>query len=99
MATDNYIPASTPEGRENELISLAYDLVEKRLREGTATSAETVHFLKLGSEKGRAEVDRLKKELSLMEAKTEMLQSSKRMEEMFENAMNMLKKYNGYEDV
>ena len=31
-------PAISPEARENQLIGLAYDLVEKRLLEGTATS-------------------------------------------------------------
>ena len=41
--------ATTREERENELINLAYDLVEQRMRDGTATAAETTHFLKLGS--------------------------------------------------
>lgn len=34
-------PALTPDARENQLISLATDLVEKRLIEGTASSQET----------------------------------------------------------
>ena len=50
--------AFTPEGRENQLISFAYDLVEKRLREGTATAQETVHFLKMGSTKSRLEKEK-----------------------------------------
>ena len=41
-------PALTPEARENQLIALAVDLVEKRLIEGTASSKETTHLLKLG---------------------------------------------------
>lgn len=44
-------PALTPEARENQMISLAMDLVEKRIREGTASSAETTHFLKLATSK------------------------------------------------
>ena len=40
-------PALSPETRENQLISLAYDLVEERLLNGTATSQETTYFLKL----------------------------------------------------
>ena len=43
-------PASTPEAREQQLISAAYDLVEERILNGTATSQELVHFLKLGSQ-------------------------------------------------
>lgn len=42
-------PAISPEARDNQLIALAYNLVEKRLLEGTASSQETTHFLKLGS--------------------------------------------------
>lgn len=41
-------PALTPEARQNQLISLAIDLVEKRLIEGTASSQETTHFFKTG---------------------------------------------------
>lgn len=33
-------PALTPEARQNQLIALATDLVEKRLIEGTASSQE-----------------------------------------------------------
>lgn len=36
-------PALTPEARENQLISLAIDLVEQRLIDGTASSQETTH--------------------------------------------------------
>ena len=49
-------PALTPEARENQLISLAVDLVEQRLIDGTASSQETTHFLKLGSMKNRLEM-------------------------------------------
>ena len=54
--------ATSPEARENQLISLAYDLVEQRLRDGTATSQETVHFLKLGSTKDRIEKEILERQ-------------------------------------
>lgn len=85
--------ASTAEGLENECISLAYDLVRKRLIEGTATSAETVHFLKLGTAKERLEMEKTKKELELMDAKKEALQSAKHIEELYTNAINAMKDY------
>ena len=44
-------PALTPEARENQLVSLAVDLAEKQLREGTASSQVITHYLKLGSTK------------------------------------------------
>lgn len=88
-------PALTPEARENQLISLAVDLVEKRLREGTASSQETTHFLKLATTKARIEQEILEKQKELIVAKTETLQSQKRSEEMFAEAIKAFKSYSG----
>lgn len=88
-------PATTPEGRENQLISLAMDLVEKRLMKGTASSQETTHFLKLGSTKERKELALLEQELELKKAKTESIQSAKRVEELYVNALNAMRRYSG----
>ena len=88
-------PATTPEARERQLIALAYDLVEKRLREGTATSQETTHFLKLGSMKERIEREILEQQKNLLKAKTEAIQSAKRSEELYANALKAMRKYSG----
>lgn len=88
-------PGRTPEARENQLISLAYDLAESRLREGTATSAEVVHFLKLGSLKEKQELELTKKKMELMTAKTEALQSAKRVEELYGAAIMAMRRYSG----
>ena len=91
-------PATTPEGRENQLISLAMDLVEKRLMEGTASSQETTHFLKLGSTKERLEKDILEKQKDLITAKTESIQSAKRVEELYTEALSAMRSYAGGSD-
>ena len=88
-------PAMTEEGRENQLIALATDLVEQRLRNGTASSQETVHFLKLGSQKNKLELEKLKKENELLVAKTEALQSAKKSQELFEEAIKAFGIYTG----
>lgn len=88
-------PALTPEARENQLISLAIDLVEKRLTEGTASSQETTHFLKLATTKARIEKEILEKQKELIVAKTETLQSQKRSEEMFAEAIKAFRSYSG----
>ena len=88
-------PALTPEARENQLISMAYDLVEKRLLEGTASSQETTHFLKRGSEKERKEKEKLQEEIKLLKAKTENLKSVKRTEELMEEAIRAMRMYSG----
>ena len=88
-------PALTPEARENQLISLAVDLVEQRLIDGTASSQETTHFLKLGSMKNRLEMEKLEEENKLLKAKTESIQSQKRVEELYLEALNAMSNYAG----
>ena len=91
-------PALTPEARENQLIALAVDLVEQRLLDGTASSQETTHFLKLGSMKNRLEMEKLQEENRLLKAKTEVLQSSKRVEERYTEAIKAMRRYSGQRD-
>lgn len=88
-------PALTPEARENQLINLAYDLAEKRLREGTASSQEVTHFLKMGSARERLEQERIRSENSLAQAKIENMQSQERSEELYKDAMEAFKSYVG----
>lgn len=88
-------PALTPEAREGQLISLATDLVEQRLRDGTATSQEVVHFLKLGSMRERLERERLENENILLRAKTEALESQAKVEELYANAIKAMQRYSG----
>lgn len=89
-------PALTPESRENQLISLSVDLAEKQLREGTASSQVITHFLKLGSTKNQLELEKIRHENALLEARTQSLQSAKRVEELYENALNAMKDYGGH---
>ena len=99
QATDTPVvrrpPATTPEGREAQLVALATDLVEKRLRAGTATSAEVVHVLKLGSERERLERDKLARENELLKAKQENLEAMKRSEAVYEEALQAFRSYRG----
>lgn len=88
-------PALTPEARENQLIELAMDLVEKRILEGTASSQETTHFLKLGSQKARLEKEALEKQIELMEAKKNNLAAAAQMGEMYEEAIKSMRRYSG----
>ena len=91
-------PGMSVEARENQLISLAVDLAEKQLMEGTASSQVITHYLKLGSTKERIEKEILEKQKELIEAKTEALHSAKRMEELYANALSAMRAYRGEED-
>ena len=88
-------PALTPEARENQMIALAVDLAEKQLLEGTASSQVITHYLKLGTMKQKIEMEILEKQKALIEAKTEKLQSAKRIEELYKNALDAMKNYSG----
>ena len=88
-------PALTPEARENQMISLAVDLAERQLQEGTASSQVITHYLKLGSTRERLERERLEEENKLLKARTEQIQSMKRVEELYEEAIKAMRNYSG----
>lgn len=90
-------PATTPEGRENQLVSLAIDLAEKQLRDGTASAQVISKFLQLGSTREKLEQERLRKENELLSARVEQLQSAKRMEEIYVQALNAMRSYAGHD--
>ncbi|MET0785494.1 MAG: hypothetical protein ABWY25_02155 [Paenisporosarcina sp.] len=90
-------PATTPEGKENQLISLAADLAEKQLISGTASSQVITHFLKLASTREKLEQERLQRENLLLSAKIDQIASGKRIEELYETALNAMRAYAGQE--
>ena len=88
-------PATTPEGREQQLIALAMEAAEKRIRNGTASAQELVHFIKAGSPNARLERQILEKQRELITAKTEAIQSQKRVEELYADALSAMRSYSG----
>lgn len=88
-------PATSEEGREAQLVSLAIDLAEKQLSEGTASSQVMTHYLKLGSTRERLEQERLLNENELLRSKVDALKSAKRVEELYEEALHAMRTYAG----
>ena len=91
-------PALTPEAREKQMIALAVDLVEQRLLDGTASSQETTHFLKLGSMKNQLEMEKLRKENEFMSAKIKAIESGERIEKLYQEAIMAMQRYSGHGD-
>lgn len=89
-------PAINPEMREQQLISLAVDLVEQRLRDGTASAQETVHYLKLASSKTKVDLERAKLENELIRAKTQSIKDQADMKTLYLNAIDAMKRYGGH---
>ena len=88
-------PATTPEGRENEMVSAAIDLAEKQIRNGSASSQVITHFLKLGSTREQLEQQRLKHENELTRVRIEAIESQKRVEELYMEALQAMRSYSG----
>lgn len=80
------------------MISLAVDLAERQLREGTASAQVITHFLKLATTREQLEKEKLARENELLRAKTEALESAKRVEELYANALSAMKTYSGQSD-
>lgn len=87
--------AETVEGREGQLVSAAIDLAEKQLQDGSASAQVITHYLKLGSTRERLEQSRLERENQLLDAKVENMASAKRVEELYEAALNAMRNYAG----
>lgn len=97
-STKKVRPALTPESRENQLISLAVDLAEKQLMEGTASSQVITHYLKLGSTREKLEKEKIELENELTKAKTEAVNATKQADELYRNAIEAFKSYSGHGD-
>lgn len=91
-------PAMSPDEREKQMISLAVNLAEKQLMDGTASSQIITHYLKLATEKERLEREILSKQVELVSAKTDDIKSRKSNEELYKKAIAAMKEYNGFGD-
>lgn len=87
-------PASTPEGREMQLVSLAVDLAEKQLRDGTASPSIINHYLKIASRREVIEREILEKQAKLIDAKTQNIAQAKEQEQLAKAAIEAMKNYN-----
>ncbi len=85
----------TPEARENQMISLAMDLAEQRLRDGTASAQEVVHFLKLGASTTKYEKQLDEAQVRLAETKIKAYEQSQKVEELYANAISAMRLYSG----
>ena len=91
-------PATTPEAKELELISLAVDLAAEQLRAGTASSQVITHYLKLGTSREQLEQEKLRHENELLIAKADSLASGQRVEELYQEAIMAMRRYSGMDE-
>lgn len=98
MARRKQVPARTPEARENQLINLAVDEAEKRLRNGTASSQIIVTLLKLASTRAQLELEKLRSDVALQNAKKEELENKVSNSDLYAKALEAFRSYKGEEE-
>lgn len=91
-------PATTPEARENQMISLAVDLAEKQLAEGTASATVITHYLKLASSREDLEKEQLRRKNDLLQAQIEQAGTNKSIEDLYSKAIAAMRSYSGMEE-
>lgn len=74
---------------------MAYDLAEEQMLGGTASSQVVTHFLKMGSTRERLEQQRIAHENDLLQVKREAIESQKRVEELYMQALDAMRSYAG----
>lgn len=91
-------PPTTPEAEQQQCIALAYDLVKRRLIDGSASSQETTHFLKLATDESKLKLEQLKVQNRLIVAKAEAIDADKDRSEIYLKAIDAMRKYTGNGD-
>lgn len=92
-------PALSPEAQESRMISLAMDLAEQQLLDGTASSQVITHFLRIGSLEYEKKIEKLEKENELLRAKADALESVQRQEKVYQDAIDAMREYSGVGEV
>lgn len=77
------------------MISLADELAERQLRDGSASAQVITHYLKLGSSRERLEQEKIGLEKELLKAKADAIANQARSEEMFAKAIKAMRSYQG----
>ena len=89
-------PALTAEDREDQLIALAYDVAEERLRDRTASNQLIAEIMKLGTTKERLQKEKLQRENEMLRVKAEAIEAQKHTEELYAKAIEAMRAYSGH---
>lgn len=95
IKTRRRVPDVSDEQREKRLCDMALSAVEQRMKNGTATAAEYIHFLKLASERSRQEQEELRCRTELLKAKTQAIADAEKASIEYGKVIKALKNYGG----
>lgn len=98
MPRKKTVPARDPKARENQLIALAVELAEKKLRDGTASSQIITTLLNLATTKYKLELERIRADINFKESKAESLRDSEDLKDLYAGAIEAMRSYRGYSE-
>ena len=88
-------PARTRERRVQQLVVQAENLIEERIRKGTASPTEVVAIVRLGTAQELANVERIKAQTEYLVAQRAKAESETFREQKFKEAMEAMSRYAG----
>lgn len=90
--------ARTPEAREQEMIALAMDLAEQKLRDGSAPAPLVMLFAKAGLDRERLEREGLEINNRLGHTKASQIEQMTQSNEKLDRVFKALRTYQGMPD-
>lgn len=90
--------AKTAAAREQEMISLAMDLTERQLRDGTISSQTQSLLVKSGLGRERLERQRLEQENIKLRAQVEQIKNESQSNELLQKVLDSMRVYSGQVD-
>lgn len=91
------IPPKTEEEEITMACGLATDLAIKWMREGTAPAQIVTHFLKVGSPKEKAELEKTRHEIELLRAKKKAIEMDEERDKKYQEVIKAISSYAGKE--
>jgi len=85
--------ATTPEGREQQMIALAVDVAEQQMLAGTASAQVITHYLKMGSTREAVELELKREEIEVAKMRRETMAAQGRIEAVYEEALGAMRGY------
>lgn len=90
-----HVPPRTEEEEQKLACGLAMDLAIKWMQEGTAPAQVVTHFLKVGSLKEQAELEKTKHEIELLQAKKKAIELDAEQDKKYEEVIKAISAYAG----
>lgn len=89
------IPPRSEEEEQKLACGLAMDLAIKWMQEGTAPAQVVTHFLKIGSLKEQAELEKTRHEIELLQAKKKAIEMDEERDKKYEEVIKAISSYAG----